>query len=69
VIADYLHELHGVERQIFRIVTKYAGLEIDLGDCINLSYPRFGLGDGVNFIVIGRSVDAGRGTVELRIWG
>jgi hypothetical protein len=69
VIADYLHELHGVERQIFRIVTKYAGLEIDLGDCINLSYPRFGLGGGVNFIVIGRSVDAGRGTVELRIWG
>lgn len=68
-VANLLQQLYGVERQIYRVVTKFAGLEIDLGDCVNFSYPRFGLDSGSNFIVIGRSPDVGRGTVELRIWG
>lgn len=68
-LADYLQSLYGVERQIYRVVVKYQGLGIDLGACVNLSYPRFGLAAGQNFIVIARPFDGGRGTSELRVWG
>lgn len=68
-VADHLQGLYGTERQIYRVTTKWVGLGIDLGDCINLTYPRFGLSAGQNFIVIGRPLDADRGVVELRVWG
>lgn len=68
-VADYLLALHGVERQILRITTKRLGMRIDLGKCLNFTYPRFGLNGGKNFIVVGRHLDMDKQEVELRLWG
>jgi len=68
-IADSLQELFGTEREILRVTVKRIGLIINLGACVNLTYPRFSLNAGRNFIVIGRTVDADKQEVELRLWG
>ncbi len=68
-VADALQALFGVEREIIRISVKRIGMTINLGDCVNVTYPRFGLSNGKNFIVIGRSLDADRQETELRLWG
>jgi len=68
-VCDYLQLLYGAERQIIRVTTKRLGLTVNLGACVNLTYPRFGLDGGKNFIVIGRSLDMDKQEIELRLWG
>ncbi|WP_136419975.1 hypothetical protein [Herbaspirillum sp. ST 5-3] len=42
---------------------------IDLGEVIEIAYPRFGLDAGRSFVVIGMQPDLRTGIVDLTVWG
>ena len=42
---------------------------LDLGDEVRLTHPRFGLEDGVNFIIKGITEDHGEQIATLELWG
>lgn len=66
-VADILLGLHKVERQAFQMPIGPLGYLLDIGDVINLVYPRFGLDGGKNFLVVG--LDQAGDDVTATIWG
>lgn len=71
-LAAHLLDLLGTRRDLFRLVARYdapLAAAIDLGDVVEVFYPRFGLSGGKLFNVHGIQYDARKFEVELELWG
>lgn len=66
-LADTILGLHKHTRRIFRAALGPLGFYLDLGFVVNVTYPRFGLEGGQNFVVVGLAEDAAGVTATL--WG
>jgi hypothetical protein len=66
-LADTVLGLHKHERRMFRVPSGGRGFLVDLGKVVNLAYPRYGIENGQNFVVVGTIEDAN--DCELILWG
>jgi hypothetical protein len=67
-LANYANELvadHAPHRQIIRVRTQVDKYDWDLGEVVEITYPRFGLSGGENARIVGHALDPVNGTVEL----
>lgn len=70
-MADLLLAQYSVLRSMFivEIPLFIDTPDFELGDIIEIEYPRFGMDAGQKFQIIGRSIDAAAGTLTLTVWG
>lgn len=70
-LADYLLALHGTDRRIYTVRLKRLGYRVDVGQIVHITWPRYVLQNGRNFLVVGMVEEAGRrgDFVTLRVWG
>ncbi len=68
-VLERLVSLYSVERRLFRVSVRKMLFRLYLGSVVKLVYPRFNLGSGQLFIVIGFSEDAETDTTILELWG
>ena len=69
--ADFL-ALHKLDRDFLRVrVPMSASMlsAIDLADCVEVVYPRFGMSAGKQFLVVGIDAQWGARTVTYSLWG
>ena len=69
--ADFL-ALHKLDRDFLRVrVPMSASMlsTIDLADCVEVVYPRFGMSAGKQFLVVGIDAQWGARTVTYSLWG
>lgn len=63
---NHLVEIYSQRRRFYT----FDSLAIaDIGETVNLIYPRYGLDTGKNLIVYGREIDFIRNTYRLTLWG
>jgi hypothetical protein len=60
--------LFSVPRKVLQVKAFTAPQRIELGQEINITYPRYGLNNGVNGIVIGVSESPTSSRVDLEVW-
>lgn len=71
-LANELMVLYGTPRQMYKLKAQYTvsvAEAIDLGDTVTVTYNRFGLDNGKNFVITGLRYDAKAFDIELEIWG
>lgn len=70
-LANHFMELYGVQRSIYRVTVGIgcACQTIDLGDVVTLEYPRYGLQNGKQFVIIGMQYNAKTFEIEMELWG
>ena len=67
--AERLFELYRQQRNLYRITVKTQPFKVELGDQVQVVYPRFGLDGGRVFRVIGLEERAEINRVTLELWG
>lgn len=67
--AERLLELYGLRRELYRVTVKTQPYRLDLGEQVQLVYPRFGLQGGRVFRVVGLEERAEINRVTLELWG
>ena len=58
-----------VRRSVFHATAKAQPLQLDLGQTVQLTHPRFGLSAGRLVLVVGLSEAARVNVVDLDLWG
>ncbi|UUX51810.1 hypothetical protein NUH88_08925 [Nisaea acidiphila] len=61
--------LFGTARDLFRVRVKTRPYSLALGTTILLRYPRHGLDDGRNLVLVGLAEDSAYDEAELTLWG
>ena len=64
--------LHKLDRDFLRVRVPMSAemlSTIDLADCVELVYPRFGMHAGKKFLVVGIDAQWGARTVTYSLWG
>jgi hypothetical protein len=64
-----LLELFSAERDLLRLKVKAQPFVLELGDTVTVRYPRYGLSDGRNFVIVGMVEDSAVNEVTLDLWG
>ena len=67
--VNRLGALHGVPREMFRVVVKTQPFALDLNQTVKIIDKRFNLAAGKNFIIVGMTEDALFSRVEMLLWG
>lgn len=67
--ADRLLAMYGTPRQIVEVDCMTKPYTVEIGDVVNLSYPRFNLTSGKDFRVIQKVMDTWRHKSRLVLWG
>ena len=70
--AAYFLALHKLDRDFLRVRVPMSAemlSTIDLADCVELVYPRFGMHAGKKFLVVGIDAQWGARTVTYSLWG
>lgn len=68
-LLDRLQRIYQEPRKIYRVDVIKALFRVYIGDTIKLTYPRFNLNSGKNFLVAGVAEDAETGTTTFELWG
>ena len=68
-LADFLLNLHSADRQLVFVPVKRLGYKLDLQQVVHLTWPRFGLSNGKNFMVVGIEESAVNDLTTLILWG
>lgn len=68
-VAGWWTTLFGQRRMIATCRLKLQPLAVELGDVVQLTLDRFGLGSGKLFRVVGITSDYNSGEMTLRLWG
>lgn len=69
-LADYLLTLYGVRRDVYEIKVRAThASDVDLGDVVTLTFPRFDLTAGKKLRVIGIDEDLKTNNATLTLWG
>lgn len=66
---DRLASIYQVQRSSYRFKAKDLIFKVFIGDVIRVSYPRYGLESGKNFLITAVSEDAEDNATELEVWG
>lgn len=66
---DRLVRVYGKKRSVYRFITFGVLFKVFVGDTITLKYPRYGLENGADFIIVGISEDAEDEQTTLEVWG
>jgi hypothetical protein len=64
-----LRLLYAAGRRLLRVTVKTVMLGLELGDCVKLTFARYGLSGGAYFIVLGITEDLAAATTTLRLFG
>lgn len=67
--AARLSELYGLGRAIYEVPVKTALFSVRIGETVRLTYPRWGLNQGRNFVVIGANDDGDTFSTDLVVFG
>lgn len=67
--AARLLGLFGSGRSAYRVLLKTQPFALDLGQTVTVTYPRHGLEDGRNFVVVGMVEDSSQNEITLDLWG
>jgi hypothetical protein len=68
-LATTILSLHGVQRNLFQVALKIGEELLELAMIVNISYDRYGLSGGKNFVIIAMVEDAAQDRVTLTVWG
>jgi hypothetical protein len=68
-LATTLRNIFQIRRDYFRTTVKTAGVLIDLGHVVNVTFPRWGLNAGKNFLVIDIEDNYDTNEIVLGLWG
>lgn len=68
-IRDEQLALHALDRKLFRVTLNSYAHAISIGETVRATWPRYGLATGRNLRVVGKSEDAGRRRISLKLWG
>lgn len=64
--ADHVTDLYSQRRKFYQFDSS---VDAEIGQTVELTYPRFGLDSGVNLLVLGREIDFINNTYKLTLWG
>jgi|GEM_PF-6374920 hypothetical protein len=64
--ADHVTDLYSQRRKFYQFTS---AVDAEIGQTVELTYPRFGLDSGVNLLVLGREIDFINNTYTLTLWG
>lgn len=64
--ADNVTDLYSQRRKFYSFKSS---VDAQIGETVELTYPRFGLDSGVNLLVLGREIDFIDNTYKLTLWG
>ena len=67
--AERLAALHDVQRDFYSAALKTQAFDLDLGDVVRVTWPRFGLSQGRSFVIVGIRRDLLADSAELDLWG
>jgi len=67
--ATRLLNLYKEERAIYRITVENQFLDLDLGDVVKITFPRWDLTSGKLFRVVGMNEDLQRNRIEVEVFG
>lgn len=68
-LAEDLLALHSPNRRILQVRVRRIGYLLNLGQVVNLTYPRLGLSGGQRFAIVGVVDEADRDETLIRLWG
>lgn len=66
---DRLKRIYQDKRSVYRLTTYNLLFKVFIGDTITLKYPRYGLNNGKEFVIVSVSEDAEDNQTTLEIWG
>lgn len=64
--ADHVTSLYSQKRKFY---TFDSTVIAEIGQTVNLTYPRYGLDSGVNLLCVGKEIDFINNTYRLTLWG
>ncbi|WP_281683896.1 hypothetical protein [Thalassobaculum salexigens] len=67
--AARLLSIFGAGRVAFRVLLKTQPFALELGQTVRLTYPRHGLAEGRNLVVVGMVEDSAVNEITLDLWG
>lgn len=67
--AVRLLSVFGTDRVAFRVLLKTQPFALEVGQTVTLSYPRHGLAQGRNLVVVGMVEDSAMNEISLDLWG
>lgn len=67
--ANRLLTIFGSGRVAFRVLLKTQPFALELGQTVTLTYPRHGLSEGRNLVVVGMIEDSAANEITLDLWG
>ncbi len=67
--ASRLLSAFSVQRQMFRLKVKTIGHTVYLGQAVNVTWPRFELDNGKQFVIVGIAEDCGSREITFTLWG
>ena len=63
---DFVVDLYSQKRKFYAFNSTVSA---DIGQTVELTYPRYGLDSGVNLLVVGKEIDFINNTYKLTLWG
>lgn len=67
--AARLLALFAVDRDVYRVRLKTQPFQRELGETVEVTYPKYGLSQGKRFVILGMVEDAAINEVTLTVWG
>lgn len=67
--AERLLSIFGAGRVAYRVLLKTQPFALELGQTVTLTYPRHGLDEGRNLVVVGMVEDSAQNEISLDLWG
>lgn len=67
--ADRLVGLFGVPREYYQVTYSGSLMVVDVGDTVHITYDRFGLESGKDFLVIDLAENLHTGDIQIGVWG
>jgi hypothetical protein len=66
---DRLVNIYQTKRNVYRLTTFDLLFKVFIGDTIKIKYPRYGLDNGKDFVIVGISEEAEDNQTILEVWG
>lgn len=68
-LLSRLMTLYSSKRSVYSLRVYRSMFKFDIGDTVKLVYPRYGLENGKNLLVVNLAEDAESGAVTMELWG
>jgi len=68
-LASSVFDLYSVQKNIYSVVVGELTHDLEVGQSISITYPRFGLDNGKSFALVGFTENIRLGSVSMLLWG